>query len=139
VITITTNDDILFYEFRCFTEKNGNLIPIESNIDVPFPIKRVFYIYNVKDEDVRGQHAHYKTEQVLVCLSGMVQVTCYDGTSYQHYQLDSPRKALFIPAMIWDEQIYYKGSVLCVFANQKYSREDYIFDKDKFKRLKNGN
>jgi dTDP-4-dehydrorhamnose 3,5-epimerase-like enzyme len=135
---MTTVDDILLYEFRCFTEKNGNLVPIESNVDVPFPIKRVFYIYGVKDNDVRGQHAHYKAEQVLVCLNGVVEVSCCDGKKWSHVALDSPKKALFIPTMIWDEQVYHDGSILCVFANQKYSREDYIFDMDKFKELKNG-
>ena len=133
----TTNDNILFYEFRCFTEKNGNLIPIEGNIDVPFHIKRIFYVYDVKDNDVRGQHAHYKTEQVLVCLNGKVDVRCFDGTTWVSYVLDSPKKALFIPAMIWDEQVYYNGSFLCVFADQRYSRDDYIFDINEFKERKN--
>ena len=133
----TTIEDILSYEFRCYTEKNGNLVPIESTVDVPFLIKRVFYVYDVKDNDIRGQHAHYNTEQVLVCLRGKVDVRCFDGEKWADYVLDSPRKALFIPTMIWDEQIYHEGSLLCVFASEKYAREDYIFDMVKFKELKN--
>jgi len=133
----TTLENVIPYEFRCFSENNGTLIPVESNVDVPFLIKRVFYVYGITDETVRGKHAHYKSEQVLVCFNGRIDVKCFDGSGWGNYILDSPRKALLIPAMIWDEQIYYKDSILCVFSNQKYERNDYITDFEKFKELKN--
>jgi dTDP-4-dehydrorhamnose 3,5-epimerase-like enzyme len=116
------------------------LVPIESNYDVPFPIKRVFYVYGVKDQNDRGKHAHYKTKQVLICVHGKVEVLVDDGKKQQKYLLESPQQALYIPEMIWDEQVYLtEDTVLLVFSNTKYNPEDYIDDFNEFKKLKNGN
>jgi dTDP-4-dehydrorhamnose 3,5-epimerase-like enzyme len=121
-------------------EPDGNLVPIESNYDVPFPIKRVFYVYGVKDQNDRGKHAHYKTKQVLICVHGKVEVLVDDGKKQQKYLLESPQQALYIPEMIWDEQVYLtEDTVLLVFSNTKYNPEDYIDDFNEFKKLKNGN
>ena len=127
--------DILFYNMRTVIEDDGNLVPIESSLDTPFPIKRLFYVYGVRDSDVRGNHAHYKTEQLLICLSGKIEVTCKDGEESRKYLLESPQQALYIPEMIWDEQTYLsEGTVLLVLANTKYTPSDYIHDFDLFKK-----
>ena len=68
MIKKTNIDDVLFYNMRTIIEQDGNLVPIESNGDVPFPIRRVFYVYGVRDSDVRGQHSHFKTKQLLICI-----------------------------------------------------------------------
>jgi hypothetical protein len=134
-----TLNDVKFFNTRTMVEPDGNLVPIESNYDVPFPIKRVFYVYGVKDQNDRGKHAHYKTKQVLICVHGKVEVLVDDGKKQQKYLLESPQQALYIPEMIWDEQVYLtEDTVLLVFSNTKYNPEDYIDDFNEFKKLKNG-
>ena len=141
-----TIEDIKFYDLKDFDEENGHLVPIEQNIDIPFEIKRVFYVYGVNDKNVRGQHSHFLTQQVLICLSGKVEVTCYDGKIKKTYILDKPNKALLIPEMIWDEQIYLsEDSILLSFCSTNYDRQDYIeynkndyiTDLNKFKNIRN--
>tara|TARA_Y100000310_G_scaffold221386_1_gene222947 strand:+ start:540 stop:965 length:426 start_codon:yes stop_codon:yes gene_type:complete len=132
-----TIDDVLFYNMRTIIEDDGNLVPIESNYDTPFPIKRLFYIYGVKSNELRGKHSHYKTKQLLICVHGKIEVTCDDGNNKRKYLLESPQQGLFIPEMIWDEQRYLsEDSVLLVIANNKYEKSDYITDYKKFKKLK---
>jgi hypothetical protein len=60
----TTVNDVEFFNVKTIVDSNGNLVPIESDNDIPFPMERVFYVYGVRDEEKRGQHAHYKTKQL---------------------------------------------------------------------------
>ncbi len=130
---MNTLDDVLSFTIRRFQDNRGYLSPIEAKVDVPFDIKRVFFVYGVKPGDVRGVHAHYVTEQVLICLTGRCDVVCKDGANTKSYVLDSPDQALYIPAMIWDEQTYEdEKTKLLVLANTKYNKSDYIFDFDEF-------
>ena len=133
-----TLKDVKFFNTRTMVEPDGNLVPIESNYDVPFPIKRIFYVYGVKNQDDRGKHAHYKTKQVLICVHGKVEVLVFDGSKKQKYLLESPQQALYIPEMIWDEQVYRgEDAVLLVLSNLKYDPKDYIHNYEEFKNLKN--
>ena len=138
---MTTIEDVKLISLRTFVEPDGNLVPIELNRlyrDIPFEVKRVFYVYGVHNQNDRGKHSHYKTKQVLICLSGEVRVMCDDGFSKATWILDKPNQALYIPEMIWDEQVYVtQNSVLLVLANTMYESEDYIENYDEFKRLKN--
>ena len=136
-----TLEDVKFFNTRTMVEPDGNLVPIESNYDIPFPIKRIFYVYGVKNQDDRGKHAHYKTKQVLICVHGKVEVLVNDGLKEKKYLLESPQQALYIPEMIWDEQIYLsEDTVLLVLSNMKYDPKDYIHDFKTFEKLKqNGN
>jgi len=132
-----TVNDVSFYNTKTVVDPTGNLCPIEGSKDVPFDIKRVFYVYGVNDKDTRGQHAHYKTQQLLICLSGKVEVVCKDGLKESRFLLESPQQALYIPEMIWDEQVYRTSdSVLVVLSSTSYDPSDYIHDWDQFKRLK---
>ena len=128
--------DVLFYNMRTVIENDGSLVPIESNYDIPFPIKRIFYVYGAKN--IRGKHAHHTTKQLLICVHGKIEVSCNDGVNNKKYLLETPQQGLFIPEMIWDEQIYKdENSVLLVLANTVYNHLDYIEDYEEFKRLKN--
>mgnify|MGYP003624786009 FL=1 len=71
--------DVKFLKLKTIIACDGNLIPIESELDIPFDIKRVFYVYGVKNQNDRGKHSHYKTKQLLICLSGKIEVMCDDG------------------------------------------------------------
>ena len=132
-----TLDDVKLFNLRNFIEPDGNLVPIESKHDIPFDMKRIFYVYGVDNQDDRGKHSHYKTKQVLICLNGEVKVVCDDGKNRQSYTLSKPNQALYIPEMIWDEQVYIsEDSVLLVLANTHFDTSDYIEDYNKFVKLK---
>jgi|TARA_Y100000310_G_C20454456_1_gene702376 dTDP-4-dehydrorhamnose 3,5-epimerase len=132
-----TINDVKLLELKTFVDSEGSLVPLESGLSIPFEIKRVFYVFGVHDQKDRGEHSHYKTEQVLICLSGRVRVLCDDGKNRKEWTLDKPNQALYIPNLIWDEQTYLSpDSVLLVLANTKYDELDYIVDYDEFKKLK---
>ena len=134
---MTTISDVKLFNLRNFIEPDGKLVPIESNRDIPFDIKRIFYVYGVKDQDDRGKHSHYKTKQVLICLNGNIDVIVDDGTHRKKYRLSKPNQALYIPEMIWDEQVYEsEESVLLVLANTHYDTKDYVENYDNFLKTK---
>jgi len=134
---VTTLKDVKEFNLKSFIEPDGKLTPIELDRDIPFDVKRMFYVYDVHDQNDRGKHSHHKTKQILIAVSGRVTVVCDDGKTKRNYVLDEPSRALYIPEMIWDEQIYHsEDSVLLVLANTNYDFSDYIEDYEKFKRLK---
>ena len=137
---MTTLDDVKKFTLKTFTEPDGKLTPIELDKDIPFEVKRMFYVYDVHDQNDRGKHSHHKTKQILIAVNGGVTVICDDGKKRRNYILNEPNKALYIPEMIWDEQVYRnESSVLLVLSNTNYDTSDYIEDYDEFKRLKNEN
>ena len=138
---MTTIDDVKRINLKFFDEPDGRLAPVEFDKDVPFEVKRMFYVFGVHNQDDRGKHSHYKTKQLLISIAGSVSVKCDDGMGgVRHYLLDKPWKALYIPNLIWDEQIYNSDdSVLLVLSNTSYDSSDYIEDYEKFKEIKNGN
>ena len=134
----STLDNVKFFNLKTIVEEDGNLVPIESNIDVPFSIKRVFYVYGAKDQKNRGEHSHRKTEQIIICLNGKLEVLCDDGVNKKKYLLESPQQALYIPSMIWDEQNYLTNdTVMLVLCNNHYNINDYVDSYDDFLKTKN--
>ena len=132
-----TVDDVQFYNMRTVVDENGNLTPIQSNEALPFSIQRVFYVYGVRSEELRGCHAHYETKQLLICLNGKIQVICKDGENERQFLLESPQQALYVPQMIWDEQLYRsEDSVLLSICSTKWDPSDYIHNYDEFKKIK---
>ena len=137
---MTTLKDIKQFNLKTFIEPDGKLTPIELDRDLLFEVKRIFYVYGVHDQEDRGEHSHHTTEQVLICLNGQVKVLCDDGKDRKEWILDKPNEALYIPNLIWDEQVYYdKNTVLLVLSDTLYDPEDYIDDYEEFRSLKNGN
>ena len=131
-----TLEDVVLYNMRGRVEDNGTLTAIEGE-DLPFSVERVFYIHGVPPGDIRGCHAHFRTEQLLLCLHGAVEVVCKDGKNKKSYLFDSPQKGLYIPPLIWDEQIYGKGAVLVSLCSTPYIPSDYISDYDEYTSLVN--
>ena len=133
---LTTVDDIVLYEFKSYHEGDGTLIPVEAMIDLPIPIKRVFYVLEA-DGKKRGNHAHYQSKQVLTCPVGTVIVKCHDGINEKEFILNRPTLALYIPTMIWDSTIYEDHlTMLLAFSDTLYDPSDYINDFDEFLKLK---
>lgn len=132
-----TIDDVKIFNFRSFKESDGVLVPIESGYDIPFKIERVFYVFNVNNQNDRGKHSHYKTKQILICLNGEIDVIVDDGNKRKTITINDKFTGIFIPEMIWDEQIYKtEDSLLMVLCDTHYDIEDYIEDYDTFKKLK---
>jgi len=131
-----TVDDCKLIDIHTIVDR-GKLSVVEFN-SLPFKPQRIFYIYDVDTIETRGNHAHYKTEQFLICISGECGVGVYDGERSEEIHLNNPSKGLYIPAMIWDTQLYSRDAVLVVLANTSYDKRDYITDYEEFKRLKNG-
>lgn len=111
----------------------GYLHFFEENKDIPFEIKRIYYICDVPLEKKRGMHAHKKLKQVLWCPYGEIEVVLDDGKEKTSFLLDSPQKALIIVKGYWRE-LYWKveKSVLCVAASHYYDENDYIRDYTEF-------
>lgn len=121
-------------------DDRGKLVALEGNkSNIPFDIKRVYYIFDTTPGTVRGHHAHKTLKQVLVATSGGCTIVCDDGKERKEYVLDWPDKALYIEGMIWREmKDFSKGSTLMVLASEYYDENDYIRSYDKFlEELKN--
>lgn len=111
----------------------GYLSFYESTKDIPFKIKRVYYIHDVPNGVRRGMHAHKELKQVLWCPYGEIDIILDNGRTKEIYTLGSPEKAILLGNGIWRELIWRKeGSVLCVAASEYYNEEDYIRDYDDF-------
>ena len=116
-------------------EDNGTLVPIEFK-DLPFEPKRIFYVTNVPQYDIRGEHAHYESQQVAICVVGKVLVTLFDGFNTNHHML-MPGQAVFVDKLIWDQyQFMEEGCVMLVICSNEYDKEDYIHTKDELVNLK---
>ena len=114
-------------------DARGSLTAIEGGIDIPFDIKRVFYIYGTQKDVSRGNHAHYKTKQYLITVNGSCRVTLDNGKTKQTFDLDEPSKGLFQDALIWGTMHDFSDDcVLLILANEYYNESDYIRNYQEF-------
>jgi dTDP-4-dehydrorhamnose 3,5-epimerase-like enzyme len=114
-------------------QSKGFLSFFETNRDIPFEIKRIYYTYNVPFGTKRGMHAHKTLQQVLWCPYGEIEVVLDNGKEKNKYLLDSPEKALLVLKGFWRSMIWKKeNSVLCVAASDYYNEKDYIRDYQEF-------
>ncbi len=119
--------------FQKHEDANGVLCVYECGRHVPFDIQRVFTI-SARAGDIRGDHAHKKCVQLLVCVSGKIRVTCDDGSVVDQYVLDNMGAGLLIPPGIWAKQEYLAdGAVLMVLCDRVYEADDYLRDYDDYK------
>ena len=115
------------------SELNGNIFVIEKKTKIfPFDIKRNFYVFADRGQ-IRGQHAHKKCSQLLVCLNGQLEVECLIKNKKKIYILKNPNNGLLIPPMVWAAQTYQKNNtILSVLCNKIYDENDYIRDYKKY-------
>lgn len=125
-------NDAKLLKFRAFKEPNGTLVPLTAEKDIPFAVRRVFYIYDTGSDVVRGEHAHQECHQLLVCLRGTCEVRVDDGVTQAEYTLSSPEQGLHIPPTLWARQRYVDDTCLVVFANLPFDEKDYIRDHDAY-------
>lgn len=121
--------------FKELGDERGNLIVIEGNQDIPFDIKRVFYMYGSDSTVVRGQHANRKSTFILVNVSGTSKVRITNGVEEIIINLDKPRTGILIPPMIWKDMYDFSGdSVLLVLSDEHYDGAEYIRDYQEYLR-----
>ena len=114
-------------------DERGLLVAAESGKDIPFDIKRVYYITGVSDNKRRGFHAHKALRQVLFCISGSCKVMLDDGSEKTDVLLDSPNEGLIIEPKVWHEMFdFSEGAVILVLASGHYDESDYIRNYDNF-------
>lgn len=129
--------DCSLIELPRIANRAGNITPVHSQLDVPFPIRRVFYSYDIPGGEARGAHAHRQCHQFLVAASGAFEVQMDDGHNKRTVLLNRPFFGLHIPPGIWAaEQGFSSGSVCLVLASEKYSAEDYIREYDEFLKFR---
>ena len=114
-------------KFVNINSKFGNLTPIEEMVDVPFDIKRIYYITNVPKEIMRGFHAHRKLHQVLICINGSVKIKVRNPKEETEFILNNSSVGLYIGPYVWREMYdFSEGAVLLVLASDYYLESDYI-------------
>ena len=126
-------------EFNVLGDYRGQLVALEENRNIPFDLKRVFYIFGTQEGVSRGNHSHYKTKQFLVAVNGSCKVTLDNGKEKETFDLNKPNLGLFQDALIWGTMHDFSSDcVLMVLADEYYDASDYITNYDKFlKEVKN--
>ena len=108
---------------------SGNITSINNDIDAPFDVKRIFYIYDIPSGEDRGAHAHKECHQLLVAITGAFEVEVFDGNQKLRFLLNQPYKGLHIPPGIWASEVNFSGGGIClVLASHDYDENDYIRD-----------
>lgn len=132
-------EKIRMLEFAEHGDEKGNLVVIEGNQDIPFEVKRVFYIYGSEQGHIRGNHANLKSEFVLVNVAGKSKVKIKDGRGNEIiYCLNRPKIGLYIPTMVWKEMYdFSEDSVLLCLSSEHYDDKEYIRDYDDYQALVN--
>lgn len=115
-------------------DDRGHLVIVEGLVDIPFEIKRIFYIYGSDPQVVRGNHANRKSEFVLINVSGQSKVKVDDGQSSAVIELNEPHMGIYLPRMLWKEMYDFSAdSVLLVLASEVYDPHEYIRDYDAYR------
>ena len=113
--------------FKEMGDERGRLVAIEALKDIPFEIKRIFYIYGTEPNVVRGQHANKKSEFVLINVQGSCKVRVYYENEEKVFVLDKPRMGLYIPKLVWKDMYdFSKDSILLSISNEYYDKDEYI-------------
>ena len=114
-------------EFPQNGDERGHLVVVEANKDIPFAIKRVFYIYGSDQDVIRGRHANYNSEFVLINVAGTSKVKVDDGISQKIFDLDRPHIGIYLPKLVWKDMYHFsKDLVLLCLASEHYDAAEYI-------------
>jgi carbonic anhydrase/acetyltransferase-like protein (isoleucine patch superfamily)/dTDP-4-dehydrorhamnose 3,5-epimerase-like enzyme len=134
-VTPTSVPGVTLHPFRRARDLRGSLAALELS-ELPFVPRRLFAVYDVPSESVRGAHAHRSCAQLLVCVSGALSCVADDGTNRQGFRLASPDVGVLIPPLVWGMQYRYThDAVLIVLAELPYDPDDYIRDYEEFLAL----
>ena len=125
--------DIKMIPFQIHGDERGSLIALEENKNIPFMVKRVYYMFDTKQGVHRGFHAHKTLKQILFCPSGACTILLDSGSEKGHVRLDKPTEGLYLESGIWREMYdVTPDAVLMVLASDYYDESDYIRDYSEF-------
>jgi UDP-2-acetamido-3-amino-2,3-dideoxy-glucuronate N-acetyltransferase len=135
VVTPVGVRGVSLYQFPLVKDSRGDLTVGQFDNEFPFHPKRYFIISGVPSGEIRGEHAHKRCHQFLICTYGQCSVTVDDGTTRVEVVLDSPSIGIYLPPMIWGKQWQYSAdAALLVFASELYDPDDYIREYGEFTR-----
>lgn len=124
---------VIKYTFQQHGDERGQLIALEEFKDIPFEIKRVYYMYDTGNDVRRGYHAHKSLEQIFICIHGSCKILLDDGMEKKIVYLEKPYEGLFVPNNMWREMYDFSSdAVLMVLASDYYKEDDYIRNYDDF-------
>lgn len=128
--------DAAIIQFPKILDDRGNLTFVEANNHVPFPISRVYWIYDVPGGESRGSHAYRELQEVIIALSGSFEVFLDDGAAQKTITLNRAYYGLYVPNMIWRKmQNFSTNSVALVLASLPYSVDDYVREYSEFQKI----
>ena len=132
--------DCSIIEMPRHKNRAGNISIVENNINVPFEVKRVFYIYDIPGGEDRGAHAHKECHQFLIAASGSFEIEMGDGVNKRTVVLNRPFYGLHLPPGIWAaEKGFSSGAICLVLASERYQETDYIREYQDFLNYRNAN
>ena len=136
---IRTIGDCRTLEFPKVNDPRGNLTFVEGEREIPFRIRRAYWIYGVPGGEERGGHAYHGLHEVIVALSGSFQVHVDDGVRRATHLLSRGYVGLYVPNMIWRQLESFSTNAIClILASELYDEADYIRDYAAFRRLQDG-
>ncbi|MCU0359116.1 MAG: FdtA/QdtA family cupin domain-containing protein [Bacteroidia bacterium] len=138
--TAVSISDCRVIELGQIGDRNGHITVVTNHSEIPFPVKRVFYLYDIPGGESRGAHAHKECHQFLVAVSGAFEVVLDDGKNKRSVHLNNPKTGLHIVPGIWASEVNFSsGSVCLVLASQEYTESDYIRSYNDFLNFKTAN
>ena len=124
-------------ELPCIKNRSGNITALENNVEIPFNINRIFYLYDIPGGESRGAHSHKECHQFLIATSGSFEVQLDDGKVKKTVMLNQPFRGLHIPPGIWASEVNFSSGAIClVMASHTYDESDYIREYDLFLKEK---
>ncbi|MBR2468708.1 MAG: WxcM-like domain-containing protein [Fibrobacter sp.] len=125
-VKAATIDDCALLTLPRHSERSGSLTSLENSKDIPFDVKRIFYLYDIPGGENRGGHAHKECHQMLVAASGAFDVKVSDGKNEKIYRLDRPYYGLHVPPGVWAEELNFSsGSICLVLTSHEFDESDY--------------
>lgn len=124
---------VIKYVFQPHGDERGQLVALEEFKDIPFKIKRVYYMYDTLPDVTRGYHAHKNLKQILICIHGSCKIKLDNGKEKKIVPLEKPYEGLYVDNNMWREMYDFSDdAVLMVLASDLYNEDDYIRDYDEF-------
>ena len=123
------------FEIKIIGDSRGKMVVIEGYKNIPFDIKRLFYVFGADEKSIRGCHANKKSEFVIICVSGKAKIMISNGIDQKTIALDKPNKAVYLHKMTWKEMFDFSSdAVLLCISNEYYDPCEYISSYDEFKK-----
>lgn len=134
----TIISDIRCVELKRITDNNGSISVVQNSLDIPFDVKRIYYLYDIPSGSERGGHAHKDLQQLIIAASGSFDIILDDGQHKTTINLNRPNVGLLLPPGLWRElNNFSSGSICLVLASHEYSEGDYIRHYQDFLKYKN--